>query len=358
MEPANKKGGFLYNRNRKRKETVNMKDRKGTNNDLSKMLTELMESYQQMIDIANQITNITSKTNILSLNSSIEAARAGQAGKGFAVIAREMQAMAGQSKEANINSKSYMEDMKNKISDVAGVRTADIAFDLIDKIDRNLFERNCDVQAWATFEVIIDFLENPTAEKQNIVVTFLNDICLLYEVYLDIILADTTGKVIAVANRQDLIGGNVAEAGWFRGVMESKKNTVSDMYHSETNGDTVAYSAPVKNKAGKIIGVLSSRFNWEFIYDIISNAKISKNGEICVINTNGIVIASKNREDIFKRSFKEEEAFKAMKEGEHYGYILHENEQGMLEGITAFAKTRGYNSYPGKDWSVIVREKF
>ena len=335
-----------------------MKERKGVNNDLSKMLQDLMESYRQMRQIADQITSITSKTTLLSLNSSIEAARAGQAGYGFAVIAKEMHEMASMSKDANANSKSYMEDMKNRISDVAGVRTADIAFDLIDKIDRNLFERNCDVQAWATFEVIIDYLLEPTSLKQNLVNDLLHNICVLYEVYHDIILADIHGNIVSIAENKALLGNTVMTSDWFQGVIESKQNTVSDMYRSDTNGDTVAYSAPVRGKDGKIIGVLSTRFNWEYIYDIIDKAKISESGEIFLINTKGVVIASKNREEVFTKSFATKDFYHAMKRGEYYGYHLHENDKGMLEGITAYARTHGYNAYAGKDWSVIVEEKF
>ena len=48
-----------------------------------------------------------------------------------------------------------------------------IAFDRIDKIDRNLFERNCDVQAWATFDAIKDCLINPTEESKKIAQAFM-----------------------------------------------------------------------------------------------------------------------------------------------------------------------------------------
>lgn len=47
-----------------------------------------------------------------------------------------------------------------------GIRTAEIAFDTIDKVDRNLFERYCDVQVWATFGKIIACPENPSEENQ------------------------------------------------------------------------------------------------------------------------------------------------------------------------------------------------
>jgi len=39
---------------------------------------------------------------------------------------------------------------------------------------------------------------------------------------------------------------------------------------------TISYSAPVRDEKGNVIGVISSRFNWEYIYDILKNIKIDR----------------------------------------------------------------------------------
>lgn len=60
----------------------------------------LKESTGSIVKILDVLNNLTKQTNILSLNASIEAARAGTAGKGFMVVADEIRQLADQSKQS------------------------------------------------------------------------------------------------------------------------------------------------------------------------------------------------------------------------------------------------------------------
>ncbi len=68
--------------------------------DTAKRIKRLGESSQQIGEIVELISDITEQTNVLALNAAIQAASAGEAGRGFTIVAEEVQRLAERSAKA------------------------------------------------------------------------------------------------------------------------------------------------------------------------------------------------------------------------------------------------------------------
>lgn len=79
---------------------------------LSNAMSNISSNAQEITSIAKAIDNIAFQTNILALNASVEAARAGSAGRGFAIVAEEVKELAGKSAQEAQNAMAIVANTK------------------------------------------------------------------------------------------------------------------------------------------------------------------------------------------------------------------------------------------------------
>ncbi len=79
---------------------------------LNDIIMKLSEQTQSIDDIINSVQDIADQSNLLSVNASIEAAKAGEMGKGFSVVAQEIKSLADQSKESTNHIKIILNDIQ------------------------------------------------------------------------------------------------------------------------------------------------------------------------------------------------------------------------------------------------------
>ncbi len=316
------------------------------------------------------INRITGETKILALNALIEAARAGDAGRGFAVVAGEVKAISGRITDIAEDLKTELAGSIAELTDlgerlvqqVRGQRLADLALNMIEIIDRNLYERSCDVRWWATDAAIVGALEDTGESSARHASERLGIILNSYTVYLDLWVADAQGRVIANGRPQrypGVIGASVAEAPWFRAAM----GTRSGDDYAALDIDTVAtlggaqvatYATAVRahgQAASKPIGALGVFFDWQpqaaaVVKGVRLSADERARTRCLILDAQHRVIAASDDSGVLRETM----ALRGNAKNDGF----YETEDGTMIG---FALTPGYETYRGLGWYGVVSQR-
>lgn len=330
----------------------------------------ILELTRAVYDVANDkiqaIKKVTGTTRILSLNALIEATRAGEAGRGFAVVANEVKNVSHnidaitQSLEGELS--STIQDLMNlgesMVQQLRGSRLADLALNMIEIIDRNLYERSCDVRWWATDSAVVDCLSKATADAAAFTSKRLGVILDSYTVYLDLWVADASGRVVATG-RPDrygrAMGTDVSGTQWFKDAMATKDGTEFAMADIEAvpalDGALVAtYATAIRDGGevnGKPLGVLGIFFDWRPQAETVVKGLRLRDEEKArtrsmLIDRNNLVIASSDGAGILTETV-------SLDCPQAMGSYM-----DVMGRTIGYALTPGYETYRGMGWRGVI----
>ncbi|XZE22199.1 methyl-accepting chemotaxis protein [Pirellulaceae bacterium SH449] len=246
------------------------------------IIDELTRAVKSAI---SEIRDINENAKLLALNARIEAARVGDAGSAFGVVTQEMQGLS--TKTASVADKmetstSPIKDLISVIGDnTRGERLADIALSNIDLVDRNLYERTCDVRWWATDSALVTALTTADEKDAKFASTRLGVILNAYTVYFDLVLCNSSGTVIANGRpgKYNSLGKSELASRWFSSAMNLR---TGDEFVFDGpvdcqlvgNQPSLIYATAVRREGathGSPLGALAVVFNWSSLSQAILN---------------------------------------------------------------------------------------
>ncbi len=283
-----------------------------------------------------------------------------------------------------------------------------VARNIADKIDRNLFERYGDVQAFGLNSV----LQNQVNwyKPGSPIETAMNSYVDTYDIYYLTLLVDLEGNVISINSKdqdakpistRDFYGRNYSSSQWFQDVLNQKFYTsqqgnvggnagfsgtvvvplhvneeVKNVYRGD-DGLTLGFAAPVYSAEGKVIAVWNNYTKFSLVEEFFVKAygdlkdKGLEDTEMTLLDGRGNIIVdyepSLGKGDgtkvdhdfnvLLKLNLVEKGVMVAVNsvQEKQTGFAYATHARKKIEQASGYAHHKGALGFPGMDWSVLVR---
>ena len=269
----------------------------------------------------------------------------------------------------------------------AGTQVRQLAFNASDKLDRNLFERYGDVQAYAKSPAAISMNQAQIERWMQIMLFTYRPI------YRLMLVADIKGQVIATygvdnssmdaksvwktIDSSSLRGLNVAQESWFKEsianlpdgaavVRDVARNPYMEKLYGKDKSIAMTFSAPIRNAKGVIVGVWHNFFNWEVAKNIIQEVQDAsvKDGflttRFLIAADNGLLLYTPTNKYAFERNIATEkfDSYSASRLAAEGFTKARDFSNPELEvssvGMVGYFISKGYSSYTGLKWLILA----
>jgi len=239
-----------------------------------------------------------------------------------------------------------------------GEHLALAAADIADKLDLLLFERYADIQILSQLPV---FRGSDTHAKNEILKMFKQ----FYPVYRWLGVTDARGRIL-VSTDPSRIGQDRSNQEWFQHVRDRRGLHVRDAQISEDSGGVwaVGFSAPIVDRQGKFLGVISAQVGLPVLEDIFARTirefqtqqGSSNTIEYEFLTRDGDLIVDSILRQQGKVNLVQMALPSALFAGSAQpGYVEEQHLRRHVPVITGYAQTEGYGTFTGLHWGILVR---
>ena len=269
----------------------------------------------------------------------------------------------------------------------------------LDKIERNVFERYGDVQAFGVNDAVSDSANwYQEGSDKNRIARAANEYARLYGFYMISMMVDLEGKVVAVNDKAPdgklidtawLYQENFKSAPWFQACLSGQfldtdllKGTYVEDVHRDAliqkiyggDGMSLGFSAPVYDSAGKMMGVWHNIANFSLVEDIMVaayqdlKAKGTNQLELTLVDHSGRVLVNYDPEAAGNAAVQHDAsvvlALNLAEKGQSMAQAITRGENGNgrafnplknIQQMGGYAASKGALGYKGLGWGLIVR---
>lgn len=271
---------------------------------LLNLITDLNNQTASISQFVTTISEISNNTNLLALNSSIEAARAGEHGKGFAVVAKEIGGLAEQSRKASKDIEIILNDTEKKLKELTlvlrdNVTEVEKSKEIVEKtnisfgiIEENTFISKESIKDISSFVSVIK-------ERGQEIINSADGIQSVSE-------ANAAGSQELSAMVQEINAS-------FKDIVSNTESLAEEANNLQQSSASMAMESYMYHKALELIKIIDKK-NLNST-ELTSMAKNLKLDDIYIVNNNGIIVNSSEKQAINLDSFKIDPISKKAAEG-------------------------------------------